>query len=123
MTALAANPPEATPARRDEAGLVAVPSPPVAAPLVPEEIVAAERSWWRGLIVGMAIGVPVCALVWMGLVALALTMTDTDWPMLPSVGMAAVVGVFAGMFLGGWAGVTARAEQLDEAELHAQHRH
>jgi hypothetical protein len=29
-----------------------------------------------------------------------------------------VVGVFAGAFLGGWAGVTACAERLDEAELH-----
>jgi hypothetical protein len=32
--------------------------------------------------------------------------------------MGAVVGVFAGAFLGGWAGVTACAEQLDDAEIH-----
>ena len=59
-----------------------------------------------------------CALLWMGLVAFAVATADPDWPMLPAVAMAAVVGVFAGMFLGGWAGVTAIAEQLDEAEIH-----
>jgi hypothetical protein len=124
MTALANQPHETVPEPPEQpveaVGLAVVPPPP--APLVPDEIVAAERSWWRGLVVGMAIGIPVCALLWVGIVAIAMATADPGWPVLPALGMAAVVGVFAGMFLGGWAGVTARAEALDEAELHTPRR-
>jgi hypothetical protein len=114
MTALAVNPEDSTPV--PATALVAVPD--LVPDLVPPEIVAAEQHWWRGFILGVAIGIPVCALLWMGLVGLALLMADPGWPVWPALGMAAVVGVFAGAFLGGWAGVTACAEQLDEAELH-----
>jgi hypothetical protein len=117
MTALAANP--TTTATATELVVVPAPDDHAVVAVVPSEIVEAEAHWWRGLLLGIAIGIPVCALIWMGLVALALgVVADTDWPIWPAVGMAAVVGVFAGAFLGGWAGVTACAEQLDEAELH-----
>jgi hypothetical protein len=119
MTALATNPSEPA-ITTPTAALVVVPAPP--ADLVPSEVLAAEGRWWRGLLWGIAIGVPVCALIWMGLVGLALVMADPGWPVWPALGMAAVVGVFAGAFLGGWAGVTACAEALDEAELHATRR-
>jgi hypothetical protein len=109
MTAMAVRPPSAVP----EAGM--------AAPGVTEEVAAAERSWWRGLVIGIVIGVPVCAVIWVGIVAAALAVAGGDWPMAPALGMAAVVGVFAGMFLGGWAGVTTQAEALDHAERHSQH--
>jgi hypothetical protein len=117
MTALATPPEETAPTT-----LAAVPAPTsvVSADPVPPEVAAAEAHWWRGLLLGIAIGIPVCALVWMGMVWLALgVVADSDWPIWPAVGMAAVVGVFAGAFLGGWAGVTACAEHLDETELHA----
>ena len=101
----------------EPAPTLAVVEPP--APLVPPEIEAAEAHWWHGMLWGIAIGIPVCTLLWMGLVALALgVVADPGWPVWPAVGMAAVIGVFAGAFLGGWAGVTACAERLDEAELH-----
>jgi len=118
MTALAARPHEESAASSTQ--LVAVPehAPAVDGGLVPEEILEAETHWWKGLLVGIAIGIPVCALLWMGLVAIAVGVMGTGWPVWPAMGMAAVVGVFAGAFLGGWAGVTACAERLDEAELH-----
>jgi hypothetical protein len=90
----------------------------VPADVVPAEVVAAERHWWKGFMIGMAIGVPVCSLLWMGIVAIAVGVMNVGWPIWPALGMAAVVGVFAGLFLGGWAGVTACAERLDEAEFH-----
>ena len=123
MTALAVNPDE-TDDSTPTTALAVVPDsgPPTDAELVPPEIVVAERRWWRGFILGIAIGIPVCALVWMGIVGLAMLMADPGWPVWPALGMAAVVGVFAGSFLGGWAGVTACAEQLDEAELHTPRR-
>ncbi len=118
MTALAN--PEPTPSSAPTPSLALVPVPETASvPLVPAEITAAEAHWWRGLLWGIAIGIPVCALLWMGLVALAVgVFAVSSWPVWPAVAMAAVVGVFAGAFLGGWAGVTACAERLDEAELH-----
>jgi hypothetical protein len=83
---------------------------------VPAAVTAAERSLWRAAGIGVAIAVPACALVWMGLVALAVAIADTGVPYLPALGMAAVVGAFAGTFFGGWAGVTLQAEQLEAAE-------
>ena len=114
MTALATNLPDESAAPAATLALA-----PAAPPLVPAEVTAAEAHWWRGLLIGVAIGVPVCALIWMGLIAVAMLMANPGWPVWPALGMAAVVGVFAGAFLGGWAGVTACAERLDEAELHA----
>jgi hypothetical protein len=89
---------------------------------VPDAVARAERSLWRSAGVGIAIAVPVCALVWMGLVALALAIADTGVPFLPALAMAAVVGAFAGTFFGGWAGVTLKAEELEEAERESLHR-
>jgi hypothetical protein len=120
MTALAVSP---EPAHDDATTLVAVDTRSAVPGEIPTEIAEAEARWWRGLLIGIAIGVPVCALLWMGLVALALAVASPGWPVWPALGMAAVVGVFAGMFLGGWAGVTARAEALDEAELHRPRGH
>ncbi len=119
MTALAASPDPAP----QTTTLVAVDAPLPVPGEIPAEIAEAEKRWWRGLLIGIAIGVPVCALLWMGLVALALAMANPGWPVWPALAMAAVVGVFAGVFLGGWAGVTARAEALDEAELHTPRGH
>ena len=119
MTALAVSPESAG----DAPMLVAVDAPRAIPGEIPAEVAAAEARWWRGLLIGIAIGVPVCALLWMGLVALALALASPGWPVWPALGMAAVVGVFAGMFLGGWAGVTARAEALDDAELHRARGH
>jgi hypothetical protein len=100
--------------------LAVVPDPE---PLVPPEIVAAEARWWRGMLLGMAIGIPLSALLWAGLGAVAVgVVAESHWPVWPTVLMSAVIGVFAGAFLGGWAGVTACAEQLDEAEIHTPRR-
>jgi hypothetical protein len=90
--------------------------------VVPEGVVRAERALWRAAGVGVAIAVPACALLWVGLVALALAAADPGWPYLPALGMAACVGAFAGMFFGGWAGVTLKAEELEVAERESHRR-
>jgi hypothetical protein len=87
----------------------------------PEGVQQAERTMWRSAAIGIAIGVPTCALVWMGLTALAVAIAGfhvSSWPGLML--MAATVGAFAGCFFGGWAGVTVSAEQLEEAEKAAE---
>ena len=77
---------------------------------------AAERSLGRAAVRGVLIGMPVCAVIWTGIVGLALAVAGGGWGVLPALGMGAVVGLFAGAFFGGWAGVTAKAHELDEAE-------
>ena len=59
---------------------------------------------------------------WTGLVALSMTITgaDLDWGVM--IIMSIIVGCFAGVFFGGWAGVTIAAEKLEEAEK-ASHSH
>jgi len=58
------------------------------------------------------------AAVWAGLVAVALA--GSGWGLGPPLWMAAGIGVFAGAFLGGWAGVmvgTTRLEHVEHGQL------
>ena len=89
---------------------------------VPVELQEAEASFWRSAIIGVLIGMPVCVVIWTGLVALSMTITgaDLDWGVM--LIMSVIVGCFAGVFFGGWAGVTVAAEKLEAAE-NATHRH
>jgi hypothetical protein len=74
----------------------------------------AERTFWRDAAVGAGIGVVVCAGLWMVIVAVALI--GAGWELGPPLAMAAAVGVFAGAFLGGWAGVMVGTARLESAE-------
>ena len=89
---------------------------------VPVELQEAEASFWRSAVIGVLIGMPVCVVIWTGLVALSMTITgaDLDWGVM--LIMSVIVGCFAGVFFGGWAGVTVAAEKLEAAE-NATHRH
>jgi len=78
---------------------------------------AAEQRLAHAAIRGMLIGMPACAVVWIAIVGLGLAIGSADWDVLPAFGTAAVVGMFAGAFFGGWAGVTLTAHALDEAEV------
>ncbi len=90
----------------------------------PEGVQRAERTMWRSAAIGVALGVPFCALLWMGLTAIAVAIAGyhvSSW--LGLMAMAATVGAFAGCFFGGWAGVTVSAEQLEAAEKAADTHH
>jgi threonine/homoserine/homoserine lactone efflux protein len=85
------------------------------------EELAAERSLWHAIIVGMLIAVPICILIWCGIIALAVGPNDPqDW--FAWLGIGAVVGVLAGAFFGAWAGFTAKAHLLDDVD-HRAARH
>jgi len=86
--------------------------------------VAAEVKFARTVLVGVLIGMAVCAVLWVGLVVIALA--GSGEPLGPVLWMAAGVGLFAGIFFGGWAGsmVGARAlEKLEVEEARAAGRH
>jgi hypothetical protein len=74
----------------------------------------AERTFWHRTLVGGLIGMVLGALLWAGLVAVALVGSDVELG--PVVWMGAGVGVFGGVFLGGWAGCMAGLKQLEDTE-------
>ena len=84
-----------------------------------QETLAAEKSLWRSLIWGILIAIPICCVIWIGLVALAVGGKDPDWG--AWIGMGILVGAFAGAFFGGWAAFTAKAHLLDEVDDRAAH--
>lgn len=84
------------------------------------EELEAERSVWRSVIWGTAIATPVCIVVWMLMVVLAVGGDDPEWG--AWLGIGAIVGVLAGAFFGGWAGFITKAHLLDDVDHRAAHR-
>lgn len=83
----------------------------------------AEGIFLRSIIWGMAIGVVVCAGIWVGLVAAATV--NNGIPSGPLLAMGAGCGMFGGLFLGGTAGAMLGSRALERAEIeeaHAAHR-
>ena len=79
------------------------------------EELAVERSIWRAVGWGVVVACPVCIAVFMIIVAIAVGPKDPeDWA--AWLGIAALVGVLAGAFFGGWAGFTMKAHMLDEVD-------
>jgi hypothetical protein len=77
--------------------------------------VAAEVRFARTVLIGMLIGMAVCAVIWVGLVVLALAGSGEHLG--PVLWMAAGIGAFAGVFFGGWAGSMVGARALERHEL------
>lgn len=82
-----------------------------------DEEQSAERALVRSVLTGIAVAVPICIAIWIGLVVLAVGGDDPDWGIW--IAMASIVGVFAGAFFGGLAGFVAKAHLLDEVDHHA----
>jgi hypothetical protein len=73
-----------------------------------------ERSMYRAIGLATLIALPICLVVWIGIVLLALRDSDQDLAvMLP---VAAAIGVFAAGFFGCWAGSVAKAHALADAD-------
>ena len=90
---------------------------------VPVELQEAEASFWRSAIIGVLIGMPVCVVIWTGIVALAMTITgaNLDWGvMLDHVGDRRLLrrGVLRGLGRGHGRGREARGRR----ERHAPPR-
>lgn len=86
---------------------------------VPDEEVAAERHLIHRVIVGIAVGIPVGALLLAGIVLVATRGADITGD--TAAAMGAVVGVFAGAFFGALSGFLLSAHELDEADHHTYH--
>lgn len=87
-----------------------------------EEELAAERSLWRSVLWGTVIATPICIVIWMVMVVIAVGPKDPDdWA--AWLGIGAIVGLLAGAFFGGWAAFIAKAHLLDEVDQRAAHHH
>ena len=86
-----------------------------------DEIKAAERSLWVAVFFSSVVAIPICVGIWVGLVALALAISDTSQGFAVPLAVAAGVGVVAGVFFGGWAGFLAKSHVLDEIDGRAGH--
>ena len=73
-----------------------------------------EQSVFRSAIIGSLVGAVVCAGIWLVLMAIALAGDRANFGPMLLVG--AGCGVFAGIFLGGWAGTLIGASKLEHHE-------
>lgn len=84
-------------------------------------VLAEERSLWRACARWTVIITPLCILIWIGLVALAVGPDDPEhW--LAWIGIGIIVGMLAGAFFGAWIGFTVKSHDLDRADLPVPHR-
>ena len=77
----------------------------------------AERALWRTVFKASLIAIPICVVIWVGLVWLAIS--DKNEALGSPLAIGAVIGVIAGVFFGGWAGFLAKSHLLDEVDRRA----
>lgn len=75
---------------------------------------AAEKEMFQHVFKSMALAIPICVGIFVGLVALAIS--NTSQAVLPALGIGALVGVPAGVFFGGAVGFLTKAETLDKLD-------
>jgi hypothetical protein len=78
--------------------------------------VVAEVRFARTVLIGVLIGMAVCAVLWIGLVLLALA--GSGERLGPMLWVGAGIGMFAGVFFGGSAGSMIGARALERHEQH-----
>ncbi len=90
-----------------------------------EEQLAAEKSLWHAVAISTIIAVPVCVVIWLAIVAIAVGgNSGVSWGVWLAIG--AIVGVIAGVFFGGLFTFVTKSDVLDEADRHsvaAKHQH
>jgi len=87
----------------------------VAVPSRLERAQAAERDMLVTTVTASLVAIPICVVIWLGLVSLALAFADSG-NFLVVLPMAGGVGVVAGVFFGGWAAFLMKAHALDELD-------
>jgi membrane protein implicated in regulation of membrane protease activity len=74
----------------------------------------AEHSLARGITVGVALAVPVCTVMWVGLIALALAGSSTS--LVGPLAMGAGFGILTGVFFGTWWGFVSQTHTLEDLD-------
>jgi hypothetical protein len=79
-----------------------------------ERTLRAEHGLARGIVVGVAVAVPVCAALWVGLIALALAGSSTS--LVGPLTMGAGFGILTGVFFGTWWGFVSVTHTFEDLE-------
>jgi hypothetical protein len=79
-----------------------------------EEELRAEHVLGRAIIVGVLVAVPINVIVWVGLVAFAVSRAGS--PLGGPIGMAVVVGLLSGLFFGTWAAFVGKTHLFEEMD-------
>jgi hypothetical protein len=95
---------------------VAAPVPVTPVPVTPAQ--AAEHELLVATVKASLVAVPICVVIWLGLVALALAIAGSG-NFVVVLPMAGGIGIVAGVFFGGWAAFLAKAHLLDEVDRDA----
>jgi membrane protein implicated in regulation of membrane protease activity len=74
----------------------------------------AEHSLARGITVGVALAVPGCAVMWVGLIALALAGSSTS--LVGPLAMGAGFGILTGVFFGTWWGFVSQTHTFEDLD-------
>jgi len=98
---------------------LAAPGAPVPYDDALRETMEAEKSLWHSVIVWTLVAIPICIVIWCGLITIAVGTKDPDWGAWMGIGV--LVGAFAGAFFGGWAAFTAKSHLLDVVDERAAH--
>jgi hypothetical protein len=85
----------------------------VDAPVVPERL--AEDHLLHRVAVAMVIAIPICVVVFVGLLDVAMAISGSS--VLVPTAMGAGIGVLAGVFFGMWAGFVGSVRELDRVDL------
>jgi hypothetical protein len=80
-----------------------------------EQARAAERDMLLAVVKASLVAVPICVVIWLGLVTIALALAHSG-NFVVALPMAGGVGVVAGVFFGAWAAFLANAHTLDELD-------
>jgi hypothetical protein len=73
-----------------------------------------EGALTRRIIVCILIAIPISVAFWVGVMALAASFASAGYG--PILGMAAGIGVLAGVFWGAWAGFASSTATIDDAD-------
>jgi hypothetical protein len=88
-------------------------------PLI-EETRRAEHDLIRWIVIGIAVAVPACVAMFMG--SIWFDVSYESAPVGGPLGMAAAVGVLAGLFFGAWIGFVFKGHAFDELDRRANLR-
>jgi hypothetical protein len=79
-----------------------------------ERTLRAEHGLARGIVIGVTVAVPLCAAMWIGLVALALAGTSTG--LVGPLAMGAGIGILTGVFFGTWWGFVSQTHTFEDLD-------
>ena len=81
----------------------------------------AERRLWKRTLTGVLVALPVCLAIWWGIMALAISDSDTGQGFWVPLAVVTGVGFMAAVFFGGMFVFLTKSHELDEIDRKSHH--